>query len=436
MKKEKDKKEKIKGGNMSQIVILKGTIIHTPTKDKFEYFENSYLVAMDNEIKGIYKELPEEYAKEEVKDYGNCLIMPGMCDMHVHAPQFVYRGLGLDLQLMQWLETYAFPTESRFSDMEYAKNYYEAFAEELAKNGTTRAVIFSTVHVPSTGLLMETLDKKRVGGYVGKVNMDTLCPDSLREDSEQSLADTKEWLLQWKDKLSLVKPAITPRFIPTCSTTVLKGLGEFVKEFDVPVHSHISEDIGEMDIVRGRYPEIPHDGGVYDQFGLLTNKTVMAHFIYPTTEEMELLKERGVTIAHCPQSNGNVAGGVPPIRKMLDMGMKVGLGSDIAGGYSVCLFRAMSEAVYLSKLKWLETGKEDMFLSVPESFYLGTKGGGQFFGKVGSFETGYELDALVIDDQSLGTKMDQLSVVERMERVIHIGDDRNIIARYVAGVQA
>lgn len=421
---------------MSDTVILKGTIIHTPTKDQFEYYENSYLVAVDNVIKGIYKELPKEYEKEEVKDYGDKLIMPGMCDMHVHAPQYVYRGLGLDLQLMQWLETYAFPTESRFSDMEYAKNYYEAFADALAKNGTTRAVIFSTIHVPSTGLLMEILEKKRIGGYVGKVNMDTLCPDSLREDSEQSLKDTRAWLMEWKDKLSLVKPAITPRFIPTCSTTVLKGLGELVKEFDVPVHSHISEDIGEMEIVRERYPQIDHDGAVYDQFGLLTNHTVMAHFIYPTDEELALIKERGVTIAHCPQSNGNVAAGIPPIRKMLTMGIKTGLGSDIAGGYSPCIFRAMSEAVYLSKLKWLDTGKEDMFLSIPEAFYLGTKGGGQFFGKVGSFETGYELDALVIDDSSLGTILDELSVIERMERVIHLADDRNIVARYMAGVEA
>lgn len=421
---------------MEKTVILKGTIVHTPTNDRFEYYENSYLVCVNNEIQGIYEQLPKQYEQEHVEDYGTKLIIPGMCDMHVHAPQYVYRGLGLDMQLMQWLETYAFPTESRFSDLEYAKNYYEAFADAIAKNGTTRAVIFSTIHVPSTGLLMDILEKKRIGAYVGKVNMDTLCPDSLREESEQSLQDTRQWLMERKDKSTLVKPAITPRFIPTCSSDVLKGLGELVKEFDVPVHSHISEDIGEMEIVRGRYPDIAHDGAVYDRFGLLTNHTVMAHFIYPTQEELELIKQRGVTIAHCPQSNGNVAAGIPPIRKMLDMGIKTGLGSDIAGGYSPCIFRAMSEAVYLSKLKWLETQKEDMFLSIPEAFYLGTKGGGQFFGNVGSFEEGYELDALVIDDCSLGTPLDELSVVERIERVIHLADDRNIIARYVAGERA
>ena len=151
---------------------------------------------------------------------------------------------------------------------------------------------------------------------------------------------------------------------------------------------------------------------------------------------MELIKERGVTIAHCPQSNGNVAAGIPPIRQMLDLGVKVGLGSDIAGGYSVSIFRAMSEAVYLSKLQWLRSEKKDSFLSVPESFYLGTKGGGQFFGKVGSFETGYELDAIVVDDRSLCVPADRLSTEERVERVIHLADDRNIISRFVAGEQA
>ena len=356
--------------------------------------------------------------------------------MHVHAPQFVYRGLGIDLQLMEWLDRYAFPTEARFANLSYARIYYEAFADALAKNGTTRAVIFGTLHAPATELLMEILEKKKIGAYVGKINMDTLSPDYLCETPKQSLADTRKWIEDTTARFHLVKPAVTPRFIPTCSTSVLEGLGKLAQEFDLPVHSHMSEDLGEMSIVRDRYPQYDNDGDVYDHFGLLTSHTVMAHFIYPTRHEMELIKERGVTIAHCPQSNGNVAAGIPPIRQMLDLGVKVGLGSDIAGGYSVSIFRAMSEAVYLSKLQWLRSEKKDSFLSVPESFYLGTKGGGQFFGKVGSFETGYELDAIVVDDRSLCVPADRLSTEERVERVIHLADDRNIISRFVAGEQA
>ena len=417
-------------------VILHGTIVHTPTKDVFDCHPDSYLISEDGKVTGIFQELPEKYKNVPVLDYGNSLILPGLCDMHVHAPQFVYRGLGIDLQLMEWLDRYAFPTEARFADLSYARIYYEAFADALAKNGTTRAVIFGTLHAPATALLMEILEKKKIGAYVGKINMDTLSPDYLCETPEQSLADTRKWIEDTKDQFRFVKPAVTPRFIPTCSTSVLEGLGKLAQEFDLPVHSHISEDLGEMSIVRDRYPQYDNDGDVYDHFGLLTSHTVMAHFIYPTRHEMELIKERGVTIAHCPQSNGNVAAGIPPIRQMLDLGVKVGLGSDIAGGYSVSIFRAMSEAVYLSKLQWLRSEKKDSFLSVPESFYLGTKGGGQFFGKVGSFESGYEMDAIVIDDRSLCVPANRLSTEERVERVIHLADDRNIIARFVSGEQA
>lgn len=417
-------------------VILHGTIVHTPTKEVFDCHPDSYLISEDGKVTGIFQELPEKYKNVPVLDYGNSLILPGLCDMHVHAPQFVYRGLGIDLQLMEWLDRYAFPTEARFADLSYARIYYEAFADALAKNGTTRAVIFGTLHAPATELLMEILEKKKIGAYVGKINMDTLSPDYLCETPKQSLADTRKWIEDTKDRFHLVKPAVTPRFIPTCSTSVLEGLGKLAQEFDLPVHSHISEDLGEMSIVRDRYPQYDNDGDVYDHFGLLTSHTVMAHFIYPTRHEMELIKERGVTIAHCPQSNGNVAAGIPPIRQMLDLGVKVGLGSDIAGGYSVSIFRAMSEAVYLSKLQWLRNEKKDSFLSVPESFYLGTKGGGQFFGKVGSFESGYEMDAIVIDDRSLCVPADRLSTEERIERVIHLSDDRNIIARFVSGEQA
>ena len=417
-------------------VILHGTIVHTPTKDVFDCHQDSYLISGDGKVTGIFQELPEKYKNVPVLDYGNSLILPGLCDMHVHAPQFVYRGLGIDLQLMEWLDRYAFPTEARFADLSYARIYYEAFADALAKNGTTRAVIFGTLHAPATELLMEILEKKKIGAYVGKINMDTLSPDYLCETPKQSLADTRKWIEDTKDQFRFVKPAVTPRFIPTCSTSVLEGLGKLAQEYDLPVHSHISEDLGEMSIVRDRYPQYDNDGDVYDHFGLLTSHTVMAHFIYPTRHEMKLIKERGVTIAHCPQSNGNVAAGIPPIRQMLDLGVKVGLGSDIAGGYSVSIFRAMSEAVYLSKLQWLRSEKKDSFLSVPESFYLGTKGGGQFFGKVGSFESGYEMDAIVIDDRNLCVPADCLSTEERIERVIHLADDRNIIARFVSGEQA
>lgn len=417
-------------------LILKGNIIHTPTKDKFECHKNAYLISKDNSIIGIFDELPEEYKNEYIYDYSNRLIIPGLSDLHAHASQYVYCGLGIDLQLMDWLGTYAFPVENKFKDKDYAKVYYEAFADALCKNGTTRACIFATRYVESTELLMEILEKHKIAGYVGKVNMDMFCPDYICEDTKQSIEDTERWILNTKNKFKMVKPSITPRFLPTCSSDVLKANGELAKKYDLNIHTHSTEDIGEIEISLGRFNTFPSDGAVYDSFGLLTNKTVLAHFIFPSKEEMELIRDRGVTIAHCPQSNGNVRAGVPPIRQLMNMGVTVGLGSDIAGGYSVSIFRAMADAEYLSKIRWMETNKEDDYLSVPEAFFLGTKGGGAYFGKVGSFEEGYEMDAVVIDDSNLGTYLDDYSLEQRIERVIHMSDDRNIVARFVMGEKA
>lgn len=417
-------------------LILKGNIIHTPTKDKFECFENSYLISKDNKIIGIFDKLPEEYKDEYVYDYSNKLIIPGLSDLHVHASQYAYCGLGIDLQLMDWLGTYAFPVESKYSDSEYAKAYYEAFAENMAKNGTTRAVVFATKHVEGTELLMQIMEKHKIAGYVGKVNMDMFCPDYICEDTKQSIEDTERWIKDTLGKYKFVTPAITPRFLPTCTAEVLDAMGKMAKKYNLNIHTHCSEDIGEIEISLGRFNTYETDGHVYDSFGLLTDKTVLAHFIFPTQSEMELMRDRGVTIAHCPQSNGNVRAGVPPIRQLMNLGVKVGLGSDIAGGYSMSIFRAMADAEYLSKIRWMETNKEDDYLSVPEAFFLGTKGGGSYFGKVGSFEEGYEMDAVVLDDSNFGTYLDNYSLAQRIERLIHMGDDRNVIARFVMGEKA
>lgn len=417
-------------------VIIKGNIVHTPTMDKFECFSDSYLITENNSVVGVFKDLPEKYQGHSIDDFGDSLVVPGFCDLHVHAPQFVFRGLGLDMQLMDWLNTYTFPTENKFSDLSFAANYYEAFANALEVNGTTSAVIFATIHVDSTVLLMDILEKHKIRSFVGKVNMDTLCPDYLCEDTKKSLEDAERWINEVLNKYKFVKPIVTPRFIPTCSSDLLYGVGQIAKQYGLKIQSHCSEDLGQIELSRKRYPDINSDGEVYDSFGLFNDNTVMAHFIFPTEEEVKLAKENGVHIAYCPQSHGNVRAGVSRIRRLLNNGIKVGLGSDIAAGYSVSMFRAMSDAEYMSKINWIETNREDDYLSSSESFYMATKGGAQFFGNVGSFESGYELDALVLDDANISTSMDMLTLEERIERLIHIGDDRNVVARYVMGERA
>ena len=220
---------------MSSKLILKGNIVFTPEFGKIKVLENSYVVVEGKYIKGLYKELPCEYKNESISDYTGKLIIPGFVDLHFHAPQLVNRGLGLDKELLPWLETYTFPEETKYSDLKYVKKAYEKVVYELWKNGTTRAVLFGTIHKEGTIILMELLDKAGLGAYVGKVNMDRNAPDFYVEETEESLLKTKEFIEETIDKYDLVKPIITPRFVPTCTLKLMKGLGELAKKYKVKI---------------------------------------------------------------------------------------------------------------------------------------------------------------------------------------------------------
>lgn len=411
---------------------LKGNIIFTASAERFEVHKNSYLVESGGTVYGIFKEIPDDLKGIEVDDFGKSLIIPGFVDMHFHAPQFQNIGLGLDEELLQWLEKYTFPEEAKYSNDEYAKRLYTNLAKELWRNGTTRVVLFSTIHRRGTEILMDIFDRAGIGAYVGKVNMDRNSPDFYVESTEESLASTEEWILTTKDKYDLVKPIITPRFVPSCSEKLMKGLAKLFEKYNLKIQSHLSENDGEIEWVRTLHPEFDSYGEVYDGMGLLNENTIMAHTVYSTEDEIKLLAKRNVFSAHCPNANYNLSSGIMPVRKFIDAGVRVGLGSDVGAGHQIGIYKVMSQAVQASKMKWLESGKVEKYLTMSEAFYMGTKGGGEFFGKVGSFEEGYSLDALVIDDESLGDR-EFRSIEERLQRFIYCGDDRNIIKRYVAG---
>lgn len=418
--------------NKDNIKIFKGHIIFTESPEKFNILENGFIIVENRKVKKVSSELPEEYKDIPVEDFGNKIIIPGFVDLHLHAPQFPNVGLGLDKELLPWLEEYTFPEEAKYKDTEYARKVYSRVVEELWKNGTTRSVIFASVHKESTSLLFDLLVKAGLGAYVGKVNMDRNCPDFIREDTQESLKATREYLEEHVGKSDLVKPIITPRFVPTCSAEILEELGKMAKEFDVPIQSHLSENTGEVEWVKELHPEHKNYASVYDCYDLFGQKpTVMAHCIYNTEEEVGLMKDNKVYVAHCPHSNLNLSSGIMPVRHYLNNGINVGLGSDVSGGHNISIPSVMAVAVQASKIKWLESNKEFAPLTTPEVFYLATKGGGKFFGKVGSFEEGYEFDALVIDDSNFFG--DDLTLEERIQRFIYLGDDRNIVERYVAG---
>ena len=415
---------------------IKGDICFAKELGRLETSENSYLVCEDGKVAGVFATLPDKYKGIEIKDYSGKLVCPGLSDIHVHAPQYSFRGLGMDLELLDWLNTNTFPEESHYRDMEYAKKAYDIFTEDMRISATTRAVVFATIHKDATEYLMDSFDKAGLGAYIGKVNMDRNSPDFYVEDTKESVKTTLEWLDDVTGRYELVKPIITPRFVPSCTDELMKELGRIVSEKKLPVQSHLSENLSEIDWVKALAPESKGYADAYDRFGLFGTggKTVMAHCVHMREDEIELIKKQGVFVAHCPQSNVNLRSGISPMREFLEAGVKSGLASDLAGGASINMFKAVTDAIQVSKLYWRIVDDTKKALTFPEAFYLATKGGGEFFGKVGSFEAGYEFDAIVIDDSMAKTPL-TLNAEQRLERTMYLCHSNSIAAKFVAGRQ-
>jgi len=416
--------------------ILKGNICYSENIDTLILRESSYLVCENGVSKGVFNVIPEQYSSFPVEDCGNSMIIPGLCDLHVHAPQYAFRGLGMDLELLDWLNTYTFPEESRYSDLKYADKAYDYFVDDLKSGATTRTCVFATLHAPATILLMEKLEQTKIVSFVGKVSMDRNSPDTLRDESAQAgYENAKAWIEQVFGKFENTYPIITPRFIPTCTDDLMRKLKELQKTFNLPVQSHLSESIGEIEWVKSLCPNADFYGDAYNKLGLFGGEgtpTIMAHCVWSQGAEEDLLKNNGVFVAHCPQSNINISSGIAPIRRFLKRGIRVGLGSDVAGGCHTSIFRAMSDAIGVSKLYWRHIDQNDAPLTIPEAFYLGTLGGGEFFGKAGSFKENYEFDALVIDDSNLNTD-NKFYMQDRLARIIYFSDNTNIKAKYARG---
>lgn len=416
--------------------ILKGNICYSLDAKNLVTKENGYLVCKDGLCAGVFDEVPEEYKGLPLRDYGNRIIIPGMVDLHTHAPQYSFRGLGMDLELLDWLNTHTFKEEAKFADSDYAHLVYEAFVRDLRNSTTTRACIFATVHEEQTRILMDLLEASGLMTYVGKVNMDQNAPDYLREtDDKKSAEDTLLWLKNIAGKYQRTKPILTPRFAPSCTGPLLERLHKVQEEYNLPVQSHLSENLSEIAWVKELFPESPFYGDVYNKYGMFGGscKTVMAHCVSSCEEEISLMRERGVYIAHCPQSNTNLASGIAPVRLYLDQEVPMGLGSDVAGGTALSIFRAMADTIQMSKLRWRLTDQNLKPVTFEEAFYLATKGGGSFFGKVGSFEKNYEFDAVILDDSNLWTSL-HLGIKERLEKMTYLSDERNVYGKYTGGI--
>lgn len=422
--------------------LYKGNIIFTKEMQSFEEHKNSYIVVNDGVVEGIFQTLPEEYKNLEVTDFGNSMIIPGFNDLHVHAPQWLNMGIGYSEELLPWLEKYTFPLESAFADADFARVNYQRFIDDMVNCGTTRACIFATRHLEATQILIDLLKEKGIGAYVGKVNMDRNSSAALQEDTQDSINETlilakqdMEYarLAAENGKAPLVRYILTPRFVPSTTPELMKALSEIAHEYDLPVQSHLDENKSEIAWVKELHPECESFTAVYKDYGLIMpNKTIMAHCVHNNDAEIKILKDEGVFVAHCPQSNMNLTSGIMPLRRYLDLGINVGLGSDVSGGHTVNMAAHITETINSSKA-YHSFFPEYEPLSTSEAFYIATKGSGSFFGKVGSFEVGYDFDALVIDDTDLLYGQSYETLQERLEKYIYTGTPNNIKHRYVRG---
>ena len=413
--------------------VYKAHILYTKERVRFEVFENGYIaVDADGRVIGVATDLSQlDSEGAEVTDFGDRLLIPAMNDLHVHAPQYRNQGIAMDLELLPWLQNYTFPEESKFTDTAYAERMYRRFVRDLWRFGTMRACIFATSHTQSTRLLMNLFQESGMGALVGKVAMDRNCPEELSESVGEMVQGNEALIAEFNDPEALVRPIITPRFIPSCTPEMLRACGELATKYQLPVQSHLSENKDEIAWVQTLEPESTCYGDAYNRYGLFgQTPTVMAHCVWTHGEELELMKRHDVMVAHCPTSNFNVASGMAPIRQFLNEGLRVGLGSDISGGHDLSIFRMMVYAIQVSKMHY-QQNHDWPFLTLSEAFWIATKSAGSFFGRVGSFEPGYEFDALVIDDSDLNH--DNYTLLERIERYIYLGDDRQIVYRFCRG---
>lgn len=405
-----------------------------PEPGELSVHENSYAWVRDGILIDFTSEKPDTGEDVVEVDCRGKLIIPAFTDIHLHAVQYVTTGLGYDRELLSWLTEYTFPEEARFAEPAYAERVFRDLVRDLWSVGSLHSSVFCSMNADAAIQLTEALAAAGLSAFVGKVNMDRHGGVNLEETTEGSMADTIRFLermIPFENRG--IRPIVTPRFAPSCSKELMRWLGKQVSEKDLPVQSHVNENKEEIEWVRQLFPESGNYLSVYRDYGLLPKqKTVMAHCVYNTEEEVNMMKELDVLAAHCPASNANIASGIMPASQLIDKGIRIGLGSDIGGGNRLFLGFHMALAMKESRLLWVQTDRASRVISFAEAFWMGTAAGGSFFGKTGAFLPGYSFDALVIDDSHL-SRYRPLNVCERLQRFIFAGDDRQIEARYLRG---
>lgn len=417
---------------MSSAYVIHADFYQTDREGRALEMPSSYLLVRDGRVVSLTTSRPD-VSDATFLDWSGLLVIPGLTDLHVHASQYQFRGLWMDEELLEWLNAHTFPEEAKYKEISYASQAYRIFTDDLLHSATTRAAIFATIHEDSTLLLARYLEEAGIAAYVGKVNMDRNSVPELTEDSEASVMSTLSFIEKMKD-FKNVKPIITPRFIPSCSDWLLDELARIAKERGLPVQSHLSENQSEGEWVHSLCPESVSYADAYRRHGLWGGvPTIMAHCVYSMEAEPGLMRNEDIFVAHCPDSNTNLSSGIAPARWFLENGVNMGLGSDVAGGTTLSILRAITDAVKVSKLRWRLVDQRFRPLSFREAFHIASRGGGAFFGGVGGFDGGMEADLVALDDSVRKTAIKDLSLEERLERHAYLAPEEPVTHKMVKG---
>jgi guanine deaminase len=428
---------------------LRCAALHTPAPDRLEYWSDARIdIDAGGRIAAIRD--ANDGDNDAVTLGTGKILLPGLVDLHIHAPQWPQLGTALDPPLERWLLDYTFPLEARYADVGFAARVYDRMVPALLANGTTTAVYFASRHLEATQILADACLRHGQRALVGRVAMDhpEQCPDFYRDASaEAAVADTRaliDFIRAMPRNAGLVLPVITPRFVPACTDDLLRGLGALAAECGCHVQTHVSESDWEHGHVLERCG--CSDADALANFGLIGRRTVLAHGNFLDAADLSLIRAHGGGIAHCPLSNAYFANAVFPLRAVLDKQVRVGLGTDIAGGPSASLLDSARMAVTVARM--LESGVEPSLpaeqrgspgarIDTIAAFFLATAGGGDVLDlPIGRFAPEQQFDAVLLDPEAPGGNFspDPDDAPERLlERIVHTASRANISRVWVGG---
>ena len=418
------------------VLTVRATIMQTPSPDRLEILTDQLIsIGDDGTIEAVRGARSADAADIDLDD--DSVLVPGMIDTHLHAPQWPQLGTGLDLPLERWLFEHTFPLEARFADIEYATRVWDAMVPTLLAHGTTTAVYYGSLHEPATVALAEACIRHGQRAFVGRVAMDHPegTPDWYRDPSPaasvEASARSVDAIRSLADALGLVVPIITPRFVPACTDAALEGLGELAEAAGARVQTHCSESDWEHRHVLDRCGRT--DAHALDGFGLLRDHTVLAHATHLTDLDRSLLAARGAGVAHCPLSNVYFANRPFSARRALDAGVRVGLGTDVAGGPSPSLLAQCAHAVAASQ-RLVDEGDRPARIDAVTAFWMATAGGADLLGiDAGLLAPGRQFDAVAVSLGGLGVDPDLDGPERTFEKLVRLAGPADITQVWVAG---